>query len=154
MRACLIAAFCLVPNLAIAANPSINVGVVDLVAPTADHLGAYPYVAVSVMIPTQRVTLVPTVGVEWSPELGAWGFSGCVVVDVPVAKRIGLDLIGSLIHDQSGTAFGDAAFYAGLGGGVSVFHETWTISPSVSVLRGLNVGGWTLAPAVNLAYAF
>jgi hypothetical protein len=154
MRAWIVASSLLVPHVAYASTPSLNAGVVDLVAPTADHLGAYPYVALSMIVPKDHVTLIPTIGIEWSPELSAWGFNGALVVDVPVAKTVGLDVIASLVHDQVGGEWNKAAFYAGIGGGCSIFRDTWTFSPSVSLLRGLNVGGWSLAPALNVSYAF
>jgi hypothetical protein len=142
------------PGVAAASDVSLNAGVVDLVSTDAKHVGAYPYLGASLIVPTEHVTLVPTLGIEWSPELGGWGLTAALVVDIPVAKRLGLDIIASLVHDQPGDEWSSAAFYAGLGLGVSVFREQWTVSPSVSVLRGLDVEGWTLAPAVNVSYAF
>jgi hypothetical protein len=153
MRTWLIVAFCSIPGVASASDPSLSVGMVEVVAPTGGHVGAYPNVALSIVVPHEHVALIPTLGVEWSPELGAWGFTGAFVVDVPVAKRVGIDVIATVIHDQAGMAVADSAFYAGVGGGVSLFHDAWTLSPSVSLLRGLNVNGWTLAPALNLSYA-
>jgi hypothetical protein len=154
MRNWLIAATLLLPSVASASDPSLNVGMVDVVATGGENIGAYPYVAVSLVVPKDRVTLIPTIGVEWSPELGAWGIAGGLVVDVPVAKRVGVDVIATLIHDQPGASFANAAFYGGLGGGVSVFCDEWTLSPSISLLRGLNVNSWTLAPALNVSRAF
>ena len=144
----------LVPRLAHAWEPAINAGVVDVVAPTLKHVGAYPYVAVSMGVPWDHVFLASTVGVEWSPELGAWGFTGALSIDVPVAKRLGIDVLGSLTHDQAGMAWRGAAFYAGIGAGVSVFCDAWALSPSISAVHGINVGGWTLAPTFNVSRAF
>jgi hypothetical protein len=154
MRVWSIAVCCIVPHAAYASDLSINAGVLDVVSPEPAHVGVYPYVGLSVVLPHDRVTVIPTVAIEWSPDLGTWGFSGAMVVDVPVARRIGLDVITSFVHDQIGDAWSEAAFYAGLGGGVSLFRDKWTLSPSVSVLRGLNVDAWTLAVALNTSYSF
>jgi hypothetical protein len=139
-----------------AADLAVGVGVVEAVAPVPAPalLGMYSCAAVSLVVPAASVFLVPTVGIEWSPELGAWGFSGGLAIDVPVANRVGVDIIASVVHDQAGAAWSEAAFYAGLGAGVSVSRGAWTLSPSVVAFHGINVGGWTLSPGLALSRGF
>jgi hypothetical protein len=142
------------PHGAEASDLAVGVGIVEAVAPTPEHLGVYSCVAVSLVVPAARVTFVPTIGVEWSPELGAWGFSSGLVMDVPVAKWLGVDVIASLVHDQAGAAWSEATFYAGIGAGVSMFHGAWALSPSLSAFHGINVNSWTLAPGLSVSRGF
>jgi hypothetical protein len=136
-----------------AADFALSAGALELVSPSAPHhLGVYGYVAASVVVPSEHVTLVSSVGIEGSPELGAWGLIVGIVADFPVSDHVGVDAIATFVHDQIGERWNEAAFYAGAGAGVSFFVDRWTISPSVVALGGLNVGGWTLAPGINLAF--
>jgi len=137
-----------------AADLAVGVGLVEAVAPAPALLGLYSCAAVSLVLPAASVLLAPTLGIEWSPELGAWGFSGGLVMDVPVAKRLGVDFIASVVHDQAGAAWSEAAFYAGIGAGVSVSRGAWTLSPSVIAFHGINVAGWTLAPGLGVSRGF
>ncbi len=140
---------------AFAADPAVNVGVLEIAAlPGAQHLGVYPYLAASIVFANDVAVLIPSLGIECSPELGAWGLVGAFTADFPVGKIVGIDLVLTLVHDQLGLEFDDAAFYLGLGAGASFLWDEWTLSPSVSVFRGLNVDGWSLVPAFNLARAF
>jgi hypothetical protein len=153
MRACVVAATAvLAPAVASASDFAISGGVTEVVAPTAEHIGAYPSVAVAMIVPTRLVTLVPAIGVEWSPEIGAWGFTCALIADLPVTNHLGIDVIATAVHDQVGGDWQDAGFYVALGAGVSVFRRSWALSPSLSVVRGLNVDAWTLAPALSISH--
>lgn len=131
-----------------------NAGALEVFEPTTpQHVGAYSYLALSLAIPTDRATLVPSLGAEWSPELGAWGFVASLTADFPAGTRLGIDVTASLAHDQLGSQWADATYAAGIGGGVSVFLGPWTVSPSINVFTGLNVSGWTIVPTINLSHS-
>jgi hypothetical protein len=137
---------------AAAADLAANAGVFELVALDGpEHVGVYTYVAGSLVVPTDAVTIVPGLGIEWSPDLGAWGFFSSLVADFPVGESLGVDAILLVIHDQLGDDFAGAAFYAGLGGGVSWILGRWAVSPSLVVYHGLDVDGWTGSLGVNVS---
>ncbi|MBI5077040.1 hypothetical protein HZB94_01525 [Candidatus Falkowbacteria bacterium] len=134
---------------------AVNAGAIEVMAiPDEIHLGAYPYLGGSLVIPTKEVTLVPGLSVEWSPEFNRWGFVANLVLDRPLNDRIGLDLNLALTHDQEGNKWDEAVFLLGFGPGASIFLGQWTISPSFCFFRGLNVPGWTFVPGVNISYLF
>lgn len=134
---------------------AVNAGVIEVMAiPDGIHLGAYPYLGGSLVIPTEYITLVPGLSVEWSPEFNRWGFVANLVADRALSDRIGLDLNLALTHDQEGNKWDEAAFLFGFGPGASVFLGQWTISPSFCFFRGLNVPGWSFVPCVNVSYLF
>jgi hypothetical protein len=136
-----------------AADPALNVGAIEVVsAPDGKHLGAYPYVAGSLAFPFKRVTLIPGLGIEASPDAGRWGLVGSLVADFPIRGRVGLDLLVVAIHDQSGLSWADALFFFGGGIGASVTVERWILSPSVCVFYGLSAPGWSVVPGLNLSY--
>jgi hypothetical protein len=138
---------------ALAGDLVVNAGMLEVASIAPEHVGAYPYVALSLVVPTEHVTWIPSLGLEWAPELGAWGVVGSLTADFPVSTGLGIDAIVSIVHDQVGGAFRESTFYAGLGAGVSVFLGRWTISPSVSLFRGLNADAWTVGPALNVGFA-
>ncbi|HEX6835712.1 MAG TPA: hypothetical protein VF334_04025 [Polyangia bacterium] len=131
---------------------AVNTGFVEVIGlPERQHIGFYPYLGVSLAFPLRRVTLVPELTVEASPDSARWGFVATLVADFQVQRRLGLDLDVTLLHDQPGGDFGAAEFLLGAGVGFSVFVGTWTISPYVNVFRDLSVAGWALVPGLNLA---
>ncbi len=133
---------------------ALNAGAIEvLTVPPARHLAVYPSVGVSAVKAFERVTLIPGLAAEWAPETGAWGLVGSLVADFSVNERLGLDLDVTVLHDQAGAAFGQAAFFAGAGGGGSLFFGKWTASVFVNLFHGLNVEGWSLVPGLNVAYA-
>lgn len=136
-----------------AADPIINVGATEVVAaPDVEHVGVYPYVAGSLAFPLSVGVLIPSLGVEMSPELSRWGFVAVVTFDVPMTPRIGLDVLVSAIHDQDGGDWGGSAFLAGGGLGMSFVVDRFVVSPSISLFGGLNTPGWSVVPGLNLAY--
>jgi len=131
---------------------AVDTGFVEVVGlPERQHIGFYPYLGVSLVFPLPKVTLVPELTVEASPDSARWGFVATLVADFQVHSRLGLDVDVTLLHDQPGGDFGAAEFLLGAGVGFSVFVGTWTISPYVNVFRDLSVAGWALVPGLNLA---
>ena len=131
---------------------AVNTGFVEVVGlPGRQHIGFYPYLGVSLAFPLPKVTLIPELTVEASPDSARWGFVATLVADFQVQRRLGLDLDVTLLHDQPGGDFGAAEFLLGAGAGFSVFVGTRTISPYVNVFRDLSVAGWALVPGLNLA---
>ena len=131
---------------------AVNTGAVEVVGiPARNHLGFYPYLGVSLAFALPKVTLIPELTVEASPDAARWGFVLTLVADFAVHKRLGLDVDLTILHDQSGADVGSAELFLGVGGGFSVFVGRWTISPYVNVFRDLSVSGWALVPGLNLA---
>src|SRR4051812_38356268 len=131
---------------------AVNTGFVEVVLiPERAHLGLYPYIGLSLAFVLPRVTLIPELTVEASPDAGRWGFVATLVADFAVHRRIGLDVDVTILHDQPGGDFGAAEFLVGAGGGFSIFVGTWTLSPYVNVFRDLSVAGWAVVPGLNLA---
>jgi hypothetical protein len=144
--------------LAAAAGPAhawdfaVDTGFVEVMAvPSREHVGLYPYLGVSFVVPLHRIALVPGLSVEAAPESGRWGLVASLVADLPVHQRLGLDVDVTLIHDQSGTDIAHADFLLGAGAGFSVFLGRWTLSPYVNIFRDLVVDGWAVVPGLNLA---
>ncbi len=135
-----------------AATKALNAGFIQITAmPGGNQLGLYPYVTGSLAFTRDRLTLIPSVGVEWSPSTARWGFTGSAVLDVQVSRRVGADAILMMVHDTDTWELRQASYFAGAGTGLSFFFDKWVVSPSVSVFRGLNVPGWSLVPGVNLS---
>ncbi|HVO29573.1 MAG TPA: hypothetical protein VMV18_02510 [bacterium] len=155
LRALLVVAMVLAPGFARAADFAWNVGAIEVVGePGSDHLGVYPYAALSAVVPVGKVAIIPAVGVEWSPEFGHWGFVGTITADYALGKRVGLDLNVAFIHDQQDHHWSDAAFLAGGGPGCSFYLDKWTVSPYLSWFQGLNASGGAIVPGVNIARTF
>lgn len=132
---------------------AVNAGAVEVVGlPARNQIGLYPYFGVSLAFALPKVTLIPELTVEASPDAARWGFVLTLVADFAVHKRLGLDVDVTLLHDQSGADAGSAEFLLGVGGGFSVFLGRWTVSPYVNVFRDLSVAGWALVPGLNLAF--
>ena len=137
-----------------AGSLAANVGAIEVVGvPDVTHLGVYPYVGASLVIPGEDVTWIPALAIEWSPDESRWGFVATGTADIALSPRLGFDINVSLIHDQAGTDFGDAIFLVGAGPGVSIFAGRYTFSPYVSLFKGLDVSGWSLVPGFNAAIA-
>ena len=134
----------------VAGSLAANVGAIEVVGvPDVTHLGVYPYVGASLVIPGKDVTLIPGLSIEWSPDQARWGFVASGTGDIALTPHLGFDVNVSVIHDQAGAGFGDAIFLVGAGPGVSIFIGKYTVSPYVSLFKGLNVSGWALVPGVN-----
>ena len=142
----------MVLGVIVAGTFAANAGALEVVGvPGGTHLGVYPYLGGSLILPGERVTLVTGLAVEWSPESDRWGLVATFTADVALSPRLGLDLNLAVIHDKAGGDLGGAAFFAGAGPGLSIFAGRWTVSPFVSLFHGLNVSGWSLVPGVNVA---
>lgn len=138
--------------LVVAGSLAANIGVIEVVGvPETSHLGIYPYVGVSYVIPGEDITLIPALAIEWSPDESRWGFVLTGTGDIALTPRLGFDINVSVIHDQSGTDFGDAIYLVGAGPGISIFAGRYTFSSYVSVFKGINVSGWSLVPGFNAA---
>ncbi|MEK7159825.1 MAG: hypothetical protein AAB766_04990 [Patescibacteria group bacterium] len=132
-----------------------NIGAIEVInLPDEAHLGLYPYIAGSIIVPAGSTSLVTTLGVEWSPEFKRWGFVPSFMVDVPVASWLGLDVMTSFVHDQEGSDWNSALFFLGFGPGATVYLGHWSVSPSFVTYRGLNVQAWTFVPGLNVGYTF
>ncbi len=139
-------------SVVVSGSLAVNVGAIEVVGvPDGTHLGVYPYVGASLVIPGEDVTLIPALSIEWSPDQARWGFVASGTADLALTPRLGFDINVSLIHDQAGAGFGDAIYLVGAGPGVSIFAGRYTFSPYVSVFKGLNVSGWSLVPGFNAA---
>ena len=136
----------------VAGSLAANLGVIEVVGePGTEHLGVYPYVGASYVIPGKDVTLIPGLSIEWSPDQSRWGFVASGTADIALTPRVGFDINVSVIHDQSGAEFGDAIFLVGGGPGLSIVAGRYTVSPYVSVFKGINASGWAIVPGVNAA---
>jgi hypothetical protein len=141
------------PRRAGAVDVALDVGAIEVIGTShGNHYGVYPYVGVSLVAPAGPITLLPTVSVEWSPEFDRWGFVGALIGDYALTDRLGVDGMLVLLHDQAGTDWDEAAFYLGVGAGVSVFVGKLTISPSLGLYRALDVDAWTFVPGLNAAW--
>jgi len=139
-------------SVAVAGSLAVNVGAIEVVGvPDGTHLGVYPSVGASLVLPGDDVTLIPGLSIEWSPDQARWGFVASGTADIALTPRLGFDINVSLIHDQAGSGFGDSIFLVGAGPGVSIFAGRYTFSPYVSLFKGLNVSGWSLVPGFNAA---
>lgn len=141
------------PASALAADVALNAGVLEVAGlPGPVHVGLYPNVAVSVAVPAGPVTLIPSLGVEWAPELGRGGFVAVVTADLALNTRVGLDVELALIQDMPGLAFAKSDLFAGGGVGCSLFFGRLTVSPFVAFFLGLVTPGLSLVPGVNVAW--
>jgi len=134
-----------------------NIGATEVVGvPDATHLGIYPYLGASLVIPGpgKDVTLIPGLSIEWSPDQSRWGFVANGTADFALTPRVGVDLNVTLLHDQAGTDFGDSIFLLGAGPGVSIFAGRYSLSAYVSLFKGLNISGWSLSPGINAAMSW
>src|SRR3954469_9290408 len=72
---------------------AVNTGFVEVVIiPERQHLGFYPYLGVSLAFVLPKVTLIPELTIEGSPDAGRWGFVATLVADFAVHRRIGIDV--------------------------------------------------------------
>ncbi len=138
---------------AVAADVALNAGVLEVAGlPGPTHLGLYPNVAVSLAVPAGPLTVIPSLGVEWAPELGRGGLVATVTADWALNSRVGLDLQLALIHDMPGLDFGRSELFGGGGVGCSLFFGRLAVSPFVALFVGLGSGGLSLVPGLNLAW--
>jgi hypothetical protein len=147
-------------SCALAAGPieqrsAINVGFIEVVAlPTPAHVGLYPYVAGSMIWLFDWFTVVPSLGVEWSPQLRRWGLVGGVGMNFALTERFSVDVNVKMIHDQTGNDWNNADFLLGGGAGVSFYLRDVAVSPYLNLFRGLTRSSWSLVPGLNLGISF
>ncbi len=154
MKSALVVATLLVtlPPLSRADDFALNVGAIEVVGvPSMAHTGFYPYAAISLVSPDNEIILIPSLGIEWSPESNRWGFVSALTIDFPVTSRIGVDITSVFIHDQSGQDWKNALYFLGVGPGLSVSLNRWVVSSNVCLFRALNSSDWVLVPGINLA---
>ena len=122
--------------------------------PGGGHLGLYPYVAASVGLPVAGVSIIPGVGVEYSPDASRWGFVGTVAIEKPLTEKVAVDVLVSATHDQSSMQWSEAVFSVGAGVALSIATEHVAIAPMLSVSAAIDGSGWCVAPGVNVAHVF
>jgi len=143
------------PRTARAGDLAVAAGFAEAISvPATAHLGAYPFAALALVVPAGRFAVVPSVGVEYAPDTGHWGFLGTVVVDTPVSRAIGFDVILSLAHDQPGSQWHEAAFAAGGGLGLSITTAPAVFSPSFLVYADVASGALSVSPGISVARVF
>jgi hypothetical protein len=136
-----------------AADVALNAGALEVVAlPGPVHGGFYPYLGMSLAIPVQGVTLIPSLSIEFAPENSHWGLVGILTADIALTEKLGLDFDVALIHDQPGFKNLEAVLYVGGGAGVSFFIGKWTLSPYVNVFTAFGAGGFSIVPGFNAAF--
>jgi hypothetical protein len=145
----------LVASTAQAADFAVNAGALEVVGLPPQHLGLYLYAGGSLAFVSERGALVPGLALEVAPENGRLGLVATVVADYPVTSGLGVDAQLALIHDQQGLDFRSSVFFAGAGGGVSLFFGKFTVSPFLNLFIALDsTKALSLVPGVNVAYAF
>ena len=156
MRGLLVAGVMIgLPGVARAEDVAVAAGVAEvLTEPGHEHVGVYPYAAVGVVFPAGPWFVIPSLGVEYSPEVGRWGLFGAVTLDVPVSRRVGVDFIGTLSHDQPGAHWDEAELAVGAGLGLSIATQYAVLAPSLCVYRAVAKNEWSLVPGLNAARAF
>jgi hypothetical protein len=149
----LAAAAVVVSGPAQAVDVALNAGALEVVLLPPAHGGFYPYLGVSLTVaPVERFSLTTSLSFEWCFEFGRGGLVLGVAGDYLVAEHVGIDLNVVLIHDQAGLDFATSELFLGVGPGVSFFLGRWIISPSVGLFGGLRTPGWSLVPALNVAF--
>lgn len=144
------AAVILAASSAQAADFALNAGALEVVAlPQPQHLGLYLYAGPSLAFAFEKVVLIGSLSLEWSPDQLRGGLVLGVTADFPLTSRLGLDVNVTLIHDQAGTDFARASFFIGGGPGVTFFFGKQAISPFISFFYG--AGGASLVPGINFS---
>lgn len=111
----------------------------------------YSYGGMVVEIPKGKLTLLPELLVEWSPNGNRWGAVVGTTFDYGLTKRFGADAIVEVGNDLAGAGFGSAYYFAGAGLGASVYVGRWTFTPFSILYRGLNYSGWDVATGLNVS---
>lgn len=130
-----------------------NVGVgeyMNLPGPPV-HAGVYVSLGLWAAFDLGKFTLTPQLAVEVAPETRQWGFIPTLTADVPVHKRVGIDLVAMLMHNQTGSDWAHAEVLLGGGPGLSIFLGPWTIQPNALVLYNFMTNSAALFPGVGLS---
>jgi hypothetical protein len=133
----------------------LSVGGSEVVTvPDVEHAGFYATASVMLSVETGPVWLIPSLGVEVSPDLGNGGATASLTVERAAlfGERVAGDVILSLIHDQHALEWDGATLSYGVGAGVSITVGSVVLSPALYVYRTVDVDGWTAAPTVTLAF--
>lgn len=115
------------------------------------HAGVYASLGLWASFDLGKLTLTPQVAVEVAPENRQWGFIPSLTADFLVHRRLGLDLVVMLMHNQTDSDWAHAEVLLGGGPGLSVYLGPWTLQPNVLALYNLMTGGAALFPGVGLA---
>lgn len=115
------------------------------------HAGVYASVGLWASFDLGRFTLTPQLAIEVAPETRQWGFLPTLTADFPVHKRVGIDLVAMLMHNQTDSDWAHAELLLGWGPGLSVYLGPWTLQPNVVALYNFMTGGAALFPGMGLA---
>lgn len=115
------------------------------------HAGVYVSVGLWATWDLGKLTLTPQLAVEVAPETRQWGFLPTLTADFPVHRRLGIDLIAMLMHNQTDSDWKNAEILLGGGPGLSVFLGAWTLQPNVVVLYDFMTGGAALFPCFGVS---
>lgn len=149
------AILCLTATQVWAGDVALTAGAGEALAlPRPAHLGVYPYAAVSVVLPYDHVSVIPGLGLEYSPDTGHWGFVGTLVFDVPLTATVGGDVIVAAAHDQAGTQWRDAQLLVGGGLGLSIATKQVVTSPSFCIYTAVGSTAWSLVPGISVSHVF
>jgi len=136
----------------LAADVALNASVIEVAGlPGPTHVALYPGVALSLAIEVPYFLLLPSLGVEWAPEISSGGLVAMLVADHSVTNWLGVDLCAMVTQDQPGWRVKDSVFYLGAGPGLSFIFGSWVASTSVLASYGLRDRTWSLVPGVNVA---
>jgi hypothetical protein len=149
------AILCLTAAPVWAGDVAVTAGASEAVAlPQTTHLGLYPYAAVSLVYTYDHVSVSPSVGLEYSPDTGRWGFVGTVTLDVPITATVGGDVIVAVAHDQAGLQWRDALLLVGGGLGLSITTKQFVTSPSICIYTTVGSIAWSLEPGISVSHVF
>ena len=115
------------------------------------HAGVYASMGLWAAFELKKVTLIPQVAIEVAPETNQWGFIPTLTADFPVHKRLGLDVVAMMMHNQTDSDWAHAEVLLGGGPGISVFLGAWTLSPNALFLYNFMSGGLAFFPGVGLS---
>lgn len=135
-----------------AADVSLNVGALEVVALPPAHAGFYPYIGGAMAFPAGPFTAVTSLSLEVSFDQGRGGLVALASLDYAFTKALGVDVFVALIHDQPRLSFSESLFFLGGGPGLSIFLGRWTLSPFLGLFAGLNAPGWSLVPGLNVSW--
>ncbi len=144
-------------------TPSVFIGALEVIGVSdgVEHFGVYPTFGLGLLVPLWGPwSLIPSLGLEFCPELGNWGGTFVLTLDrlIHQGKRliVTLDPYLALIHDA--VPDGEGGFshdvYAGAGLGPGFTSGKITLSPSLAVLVHLKTGDVVLSPTVLFSVPF
>jgi len=144
-------------------TPAVTIGVLEVVGAShgIEHFGIYSTLGFSATVPLHGPwAIIPSVGLEFSPEFGNWGGTFYLTLDrvIHEGRRVivTLDPYVGLIHDAAPDGSGDFehSFLAGAGVGPSFVIGRTTLSPSVGVYANLETGDVVVSPTLLFSVSF